>query len=119
MKKILFFIVWIITIFNTAFAAGDAWIFEWSGIDETKLKTWDIHLDDIPGMIKSVIDWLLGISWTVAVICVIYWAYLILFGSLEWEKSKWKWAIFAALMGFALATLAWFIISFIISNLSA
>jgi type IV secretory pathway VirB2 component (pilin) len=58
------------------------------------------------------------IAGTVAIIFIIIWAYKILFGSLEQDKTKWKDTIIMALSGFAIASLAWFIIKFIIDNFS-
>lgn len=113
-------IIWIIInsemIFST-FAADAWWIF-WNTKTTTEIKNWDIHIDDIPKILRSTIDLLLEISWTIAIIFIIAWAYKILFGSLTNDKTKWKDTIIMALTWFAIATLAWFIIKFIISNFS-
>lgn len=60
----------------------------------------------------------MGLAGTIAVIFVIIGAYKILFGSLQQDKTKGRDTIIAALWGFALAALAWFIIKVLISNLS-
>jgi len=65
-----------------------------------------------------MIDFFLGIAGTISVIFVIIGAYQILFGSLQQNKSKGRDTIIAALGGFALSALAWFIVRFIIDNLS-
>jgi type IV secretory pathway VirB2 component (pilin) len=58
------------------------------------------------------------IAGTIAIIFIIIWAYKILFGSLEQDKTKWKDTIIMALSWFAIASLAWFIIKLIIDNFS-
>ncbi len=117
MKNIFYIILYyILYSFNFTYAE-DTWIF-WSCLSETAIREWDIHTDNIPCIIKSAIDFFMWLAWTIAVIFVIVWAYKILFGSLEQDKTKWKDTIFMALWGFALASLAWFIIKLIIDNLS-
>lgn len=118
MKNFLYLILWFTSSLSYSFA--DWWIlweFRW---DETEkaIRTWDIHITDIPVMLKSVIDFWLSIAWTIAVIFVIVWAYKILFGSLEQDKTKWKDTIIMALGWFAIASLAWFIVKLIIDNLA-
>ncbi len=118
MKKILYSFIWLLSSLNTSFADGwILWNFKW---DETEkaLRTWDIHVDDIPNILKWAIDFLLNIAWTVAIIFIIIWAYQILFWSIENDKTKWKNTIIMAISWFAIASLAWFIIKFIIDNLS-
>lgn len=88
------------------------------GIDEWKLRRWDVHLDDIPGAIKSAIDFFMSIAATISVIFIVIGAYKILFGSLQQDKSKWRETIIMALTWFAIAALAWFIIKTILANLS-
>lgn len=90
----------------------------YTGIADARLKNWDVHLDDIPAMLRSIIDFLMGIAGTIAVIFIIVGAYKILFGSLSLDKQKGRETIIAALGGFALAALSWFIIKLILSNLS-
>lgn len=118
MKKYLALITLFITNI-TAFADWDTgilwWIWTWDDWVE-KLREWDIHLDDIPNMIKFAIDYLLGFAWTVSIIFIIIWAYQFLFGSVTNEKTKWRDTIIMALWGFVVASLSWFIINFILSN---
>lgn len=124
MKKIFFILITYLTTISLTFA--DGWVLwdfakdrsDWNKDTVNAIRTWDIHTDDIPNIIKSAIDFFMGLAWTVAVIFVIVWAYKILFGSLEQDKTKWKDTIFMALGGFALAALSWFIIKLIIDNLS-
>ena len=86
-------------------------------IKNKDIRDWNIHLDDIPGILQSAINFFMGIAGTVAVIFVIIWAYKILFGSLQQDKTKGRDTIFMALWGFAIAALAWFIVKLILSNL--
>ncbi len=113
--KNLYYIIWTISSINLTFA-DDTWIL--SGLwDSEKIRNGDIHLEDIPKIIVGAIDFFLWIAWTVAVIFVIIWAYKILMWWFSWDKwTKWKQTIIAALIGFALAALAWFIVRFIFDN---
>ena len=115
MKKIFYTMIALFTSFQMALA-NDSWIFG-NAVSEKDLKEWNIHIENIPNMIRGVIDFLLWVAGTVAIIFIIVWAYQILFWSLSWDKSKWKNTIVAALIWFALACLAWFIIRFVIDNL--
>ncbi len=97
------------------------WLLEWLKSENWKsaserIRTGDIHVWDIPGIIKAMIDIFLWIAWTVAVIFVIIWAYKILFGSLQQDITKWRDTIIMALTWFAFATLAWFIVKFVFTN---
>lgn len=116
-KNIFYTLMWFLISINLVFAEGEAdWIF-WN-TDKTKVREWNIHIDDIPKILRNVIDILLEIAWTIAIIFIIVWAYKILFGSLTSEKTEWKNTIIMALTWFAISTLAWFIIKFIIDNFS-
>lgn len=91
------------------------WLLWW--IDDTeRIRDWDIHVDDIPNIIKYLIDSFLWIAWTIAVIFVIIWAYKLLFGSLKGDHTKWRETIIMAISGFAVSALAWFIVKFIFNN---
>ena len=120
MTKLFYTFIWLILSSHATFA--DWWVlwdFAWTPeYTEKALKTWDIHLEDIPLMIRWAIDFFITIAWTVAIIFIIIWAYKILLGSLEQDKTKWKDTIIMALGWFAIASLAWFIIKLIIDNLS-
>ena len=121
MKKIIYSFIWYILSIHLAFADWSDWWVLWSFKEsetQEKLRNWDIHLEDIPNMIKWAIDFFMSIAWTIAIIFIIVWAYKILFGSLEQDKTKWKDTIIMALGWFAIASLAWFIIKLIIDNLS-
>lgn len=120
-KQIIYILVWYFSVFNTSFA--DWWIL-WDFKNDPKetekaIRNWDIHLEDIPVMIRWAIDFLMTVAWTIAIIFIIVWAYKILFGSLEQDKTKWKDTIIMALLWFALASSAWFIVKLILDNLSA
>jgi hypothetical protein len=123
MKKILALLVYGMT---SAQAFADEtwknlWIFEESGIkstDESKfdLRTGEVHIDHIPQLINWAINFLLGIAGTISIIFIIIWAYQIAIGSLTQQKTKWRDTIIMALYGFGIATLAWAIMKFIVSN---
>jgi len=114
MKKYLALLM----VFSTkiALADWDAWILSWDWIDWDKLRNGDIHLDDIPNMIKNAIDFLLGFAGTISIIFIIIWAYQLLFWSVVNEKTKWRDTIIMALAWFAVASLSWFIIQFVLTN---
>ena len=97
------------------FAQWDSGIFG-DSIEAEKLRSWDVHLEDIPKMIVAATNYLVWIAGTIAVIFIIIWAYQLLFGSLQQDKTKWRNTILMALGGFAIATLAWFIVKLIIDN---
>jgi hypothetical protein len=112
MKKVLFYILWLILTLKTAYF-GQWWVALWYD-----MKSWSIHIEDIPDMIRKVIDFWVWLAWTVAIIAIIFWAYQILFWWLtEWSKTKWKQTITAALIWLAIALLARFIIRLLIDNL--
>jgi len=115
MKKINIYF-WLILLFITKISFAADWGIFWKKM-WNKLKNWNwITLGDIPQMIKNIIEFFISIAWTIAVIFVIIWAYKILFGSLQQDKTKWKDTIIMALGGFMIATLAWFIVQFIFDN---
>lgn len=94
---------------------ADNWaIWDWPW----NLRTWDVHLVDIPNMIRNAIDFFMWFAWFIAIIFVIIWAYKILFWSLQQDKTKWKDTIIMALGWFAIAILAWFIVKLVIDNFS-
>ena len=118
MTNIVLSFIWffLVSITKTSIAADDWWVF-WEEM-WTKLKTWDIHLVDIPNMITNAIDFFMWFAWLIAVLFVIIWAYKILFGSLQQDKTKWRDTVIMALGWFAIAILAWFIVKLIIDNFS-
>lgn len=120
MKYLYIFIaLFSLTLQNTFAGGGVLWNFRGSGsATDSAIKTWDIHTDDIPKIIIWAIDFFLWIAWSIAVVFIIFWAYKILFGSLEQDITKWRDTVFMALWGFAIASLAWFIVKFLLNNLS-
>jgi hypothetical protein len=120
MKKIFFYIIAYFSIIKSSIA-NDAWILGIgdNGVTAQQLKEWDaITFDHIPKMIRSVIDFLLWVSWTIAIIFIIYWAYqLLLWPVTSNERTKWKNTIITAITWLAIAILAWAIIRLIIENL--
>ena len=82
----------------------------------TRIKEWDLHMDDIPNIINYLIGFFMQIATTVAIIFIIIWAYKILFWSMQQDVTKWRDTILMALGGFALASLAWVIVKFILDS---
>lgn len=99
---------------------ADSWVLgDFQGAEsEQKIRTGDIHTEDIPNILVNAINFFMGIAGTIAVIFIIIGAYKILFGSLEQDKTKGRDTILMALGGFAIASLAWFIVKFLLNNLS-
>ncbi|NDK09310.1 hypothetical protein GW846_00850 [Candidatus Gracilibacteria bacterium] len=112
MKKIILTLIAFSLSYQASIAADDNIL----GISDGRLRNGDVHLDDIPVAIKSLIDFLMGIAGTIAVIMIIIGAYKILFGSIQQDKTKGRDTIIMAMGGFALAALSWFIIKIILSN---
>jgi len=113
--NIINFYYLLFTEINT-FAAWWKWLLEWVGWSKENLRNWKLHIEDIAGAIKWMIDIFLWLAWTIAVIFVIIWAYKLLFGSTKGDISKWRETIIMALTGFAISVLAWFIVKFIFDN---
>jgi hypothetical protein len=92
------------------------------GKSTTDLRTGNITLADIPFMIASAIEFVLGIVWSVCVVALIYHAVRMQFasgitGDSSWvdKAKKWmKWAI----LGFILAMSGWFIMTKLVAVLS-
>lgn len=114
MKKLFFSLLVYISLLQSTLAADDNILW----ISNSRIRNGNIHADDIPNIIRSAIDFFMGIAGTISVIFIIIGAYKILFGSLQQDKTKWKDTIIMALGGFALAALAWVIIKVIINNFS-
>lgn len=118
MKNIIFYIIWFISSISYVSADwGILWDFDWKNT-ASSLREWNIDTDDIPNIIRWLIDFWLSIAGTISVIFIIVWAYKILFWSIEQETSKWKNTIIMAITWFIIASLAWFIIKFMIDNLN-
>lgn len=118
MKTIFFSCVAFFLSLEISFA--DAGIFGNFKGDATKsaeaLRNGDIHTDDIPTMIKNMVDFLMTIAGTIAVIFVILWAYQVIFKARTQNSIAWLKTIQMALTWFALSGLAWFIIKIILDN---
>lgn len=114
MKKLLFTFLAIVSSFQFKVYANTG-IF-WSCATKTQIRNWDIHLDTIPCVIRSWIDYFMWIAWTISVIFIILWAYQMLFWSLQKDVTKWRNTIVYALAWFALAACSWLIIRFILDN---
>lgn len=121
MNKIIYILIWYILSINIALA--DWWVLwnfkKWDWTETEKaLRNWDISLDDIPNILNGIINFWLGIAWTISIIFVIVWGYKILFWSIEQDTTKWKNTIIMALVWFAISGSAWLIIKLIIDNIS-
>ena len=121
MKKIFFSLIGFLLSLEISFA--DAWILwdfkkwtDYKGTTEQAIRRWDIHTDDIPNIMRGMIDFLMQIAGTIAIIFIIVWAYHFLTGTASMDKTKWIKTIKMALWGFALSALSWFIIKLIIDN---
>ena len=125
-KQTDFFLWWYSNfLLQSVKAAGDSWIL-WDFYNEEinknskntieAIKTWDIHMDNIPNILIHAINFLMWIAWTISIIFIIIWAYKILFWSLSWSSAEWKDTVIMAVTWFAIASLSWFIIKFIIDN---
>ncbi len=118
MKKIKYILFAFFLSFHANLYAWDPGVLRWLGDDTSKIRTWDIHSEDIPKIIQWATDYLMGFAATIAIIFIIIWAYKIAFWSLSWDKSDGKKTIFLALGGFALASVSWLILKLIIDNFS-
>lgn len=109
--------MWFLLSMHAQMYATDWGILWWIG-DKEKLRTGDIHTDDIPKIISYAIDYLMWVAGTISIIFIILGAYKIALGTLEGDKSKGKETIYYALAGFVLVSLSWIIMKFVIDNFS-
>lgn len=103
---------------NNLISFADAGILWWWWLSESDLKNWNIHTDDLPGIINWAIDYLMWFAGTISVVFIIIWAYQILFWAVSWDKAKWQATVKLALTWFALSACAWIIIKIVIDNFS-
>jgi len=118
MLKIKNILLTIIMLIITKMTFAAEWGFLWNLATWKKLREWTVWFWDIPWMITYAIDFFMWIAATVSVIFIIIWAYKILFGSISQDKTKWRDTILMAIWGFIIASLAWFIIKFVLDNFS-
>ena len=111
------FFIYLSLLINRIYSDNSDWGILWDENWE-KLRKWEVWFEDIPNMITYAINFFMGIAASVAVIFIIVWAYKILFGALQQDKTKWRDTIVASIMGFALASLSWFIVKLILDNFS-
>lgn len=83
MKYLLSFSLLLLLSFEKAFAVDN-----YTGISNGRLRNGDVHLNDVPGVLRSVIDFFMGIAGTISVIFIIIGAYKILFGSLNQDRTE-------------------------------
>jgi hypothetical protein len=92
-------------------------------LDEKKLRTGDVTMDDIPKVIVYMITFLLGVAGTISILALIYHAVKMqlasgITGDSSWvdkAKSWMKWAM----IGFVVSLLAWFIVTRFVDILSS
>lgn len=117
MYKIRYLILVLLFSLHSQIYATDTWILWWIWSVE-KIRKWEIHANDIPGIISFAIDYLMWFAATISIIFIIIWAFKIALWSIEWEKSNGKKTIVYALAWFVLASLSWLIMKLIIDNFS-
>lgn len=116
MKKFYYFFTLFFIFTNNVFASNSDWWIFWN-TSWNKLKNWDITLNDIPNFLVNMINFFIGIAFSISVVFIIIWAYKYLFGTLSQSTDKWKDTIKFALLWAALSSMSYFIIKFIIDNL--
>ena len=82
-----------------------------------ELRNGDIIFQNIPYMIQYSTNFILKFIGSIAMLVIIYWAFMFSFGSLSSDKSKWRDAIIYWLMWFVVASLAWVILNIVVTNL--
>lgn len=98
------------------YAQGDPGILQWTTVKN--IRTWNIHSDDIPKILKEATDYLMGFAATISIIFIIIGAYKIMLWRLEWDVSDGRKTIFLALAWFVLASISWLILKLVIDNFS-
>jgi Type IV secretion system pilin len=88
----------------------------WLWTSDTNLRSGNVGFEDIPRMIVSVTNWLLGFVGAVSVIMIIYWAVRLGYGAVTGDKETGKKIITASIIGFVIAVSGWFIVNFLIAN---
>lgn len=84
-----------------------------------ELRNGDIIFQNIPYMIQYSTNFILKFIGSIAMLVIIYWAFMFAFGSLSSDKSKWRDAIIYWLMWFVVASLAWVILNTVVVNLAS
>lgn len=116
MKKNINILLGLLFLLVNKISFASDWWFLWDWDTWSKLRKWDVHLNDIPNMVNYAINAFMWLAWIIAVLFIIIWAYKILFGSLQEDKTKWRDTIIMALTWFALAALSYFIVRLILDN---
>jgi len=83
------------------------------------IKTGDIHLWMLPYYITYIIEFLIGVAGLISVLFVIVGGYYYAWGGVTEDKEKGKKAVMYALIGLALASLAWIIVNIIQTQLTS
>jgi hypothetical protein len=105
----------------TAFAAdSNRSIFQDSagnGVANDKLRSGDIHFDQIPKIIVAVTNNVLSLVGYISLAVIMIGALMYIFGGVNEEaKSKGKEAIKLALIGAVISWSAWIVVNFLIDN---
>ena len=111
MRKILFFVLSYIFAVSHIFAADN-----YLGIDDDKLKNWDVWINDTPKTITSVTSFIIGMGATLSMIMIIVGAFRLALPTSD-NKQKWKDAIMYGIIGFIVTLSSWFIVNTLIANL--
>ena len=92
-------------------------------ISNKKLRAWDVNMYSIPLAIVWIIELLLAIAGTIAIVALIYHAFQMQINSgITWDASwvdKAKKWIYGALIGFTISLLAWFIVTRVVEILQS
>lgn len=91
----------------------------WNLLLSCGIKTGNIHLWMLPFYITRIIEFLIGIAGLVSVLFIIIGGYLYAWGGLTEDKEKGKKAVMYALIGLAIAVLAWIIVNIIQTQLTS
>jgi len=90
----------------------------WETVLSCGIKTGDIHLWMIPYYIARIIEFLIAIAGLVSVFFTILGGYFYAWGGLTEDKEKGKKTVMYALIGLALASLAWIIVNIVQTTLT-
>lgn len=111
MRKILFFILSYIFAVSHVLAEDN-----YLGIDNEKLRNWDVGIDQIPKTITSVTSFIIGFGATLSMLMIIVGAFRLALPTSD-NKQKWKDAIMYWIIGFIVTLSSWFIVNTLIANL--
>jgi hypothetical protein len=79
------------------------------------IKTGNIKLYMVPYYVRSILEFIIGVSGLVCVGAIIFGGYWYLFAGISEDKEKGKKAIIHGLVGMVLTLVAWAIVNILIS----